>query len=343
MRDDYLAHHGIKGQKWGVRRFQDYDGRRIGTKAAVKREHDAAIKRMNSGYKETGGIPEEEVYYTKYLADHPIEKLSEIERYDSSASIKALRSNINHGTMEDEGRHYNCPNCAAAFEMVERGYSVIARPKPDGSNVEDIESFFEGGLLKTCDGAESLYEKHGFQKAYDKMNDAEKEKNAKLAAFKESIKKKYPTEEDRLKAKNNVALMENLIKKEKEIKKPYEEAADACWKLRDTICAEVKEKTLSELKSQGDGARGIMAVGWCTRIDPSARSHQYHAFNYKVENGEVKFYDAQSRHESNQNGGMDQRFFSDADPRDIYYMRTDNLDLSENITQAVYSNKRKGT
>ena len=23
---DYLAHHGIKGQKWGIRRFQNEDG-----------------------------------------------------------------------------------------------------------------------------------------------------------------------------------------------------------------------------------------------------------------------------------------------------------------------------
>lgn len=35
MRSDYLSHHGIKGQKWGVRRFQNYDGTR--TAAGRKR------------------------------------------------------------------------------------------------------------------------------------------------------------------------------------------------------------------------------------------------------------------------------------------------------------------
>ena len=51
--ENYLAHHGIKGQKWGVRRFQNADGTR--TAAGRKREkanreadHDKLIKSTNA-------------------------------------------------------------------------------------------------------------------------------------------------------------------------------------------------------------------------------------------------------------------------------------------------------
>lgn len=41
---DYLAHHGIKGQKWGVRRFQNPDGTRT----------EEGKKRYSSGSSESG-------------------------------------------------------------------------------------------------------------------------------------------------------------------------------------------------------------------------------------------------------------------------------------------------
>lgn len=40
MNETYLAHHGIKGQKWGVRRFQNPDGTR--TALGKKREREKA-------------------------------------------------------------------------------------------------------------------------------------------------------------------------------------------------------------------------------------------------------------------------------------------------------------
>lgn len=44
--ENYLAHHGIKGQKWGIRRYQNADGtltaegrKRAGLKPESKREN----------------------------------------------------------------------------------------------------------------------------------------------------------------------------------------------------------------------------------------------------------------------------------------------------------------
>lgn len=46
--DDYLEHHGIKGQKWGVRRFQNPDGTRIGTAKQKPGEKRASEMYRNS-------------------------------------------------------------------------------------------------------------------------------------------------------------------------------------------------------------------------------------------------------------------------------------------------------
>lgn len=44
--EDYLSHHGIKGQKWGVRRFQNYD-RTWTNEGKIRYENDKKKQRKS--------------------------------------------------------------------------------------------------------------------------------------------------------------------------------------------------------------------------------------------------------------------------------------------------------
>lgn len=54
--DNYLEHHGIKGQKWGVRRFQNEDGTR--TNAGLKRDRQTKAAREGGKGKQRTGMSE---------------------------------------------------------------------------------------------------------------------------------------------------------------------------------------------------------------------------------------------------------------------------------------------
>lgn len=308
----YLMHHGIKGQKHGIRRWQNEDGsytpegyqhykemygwgeRKKGTPISKY-----VRQRMNAvhGYAYDG----EPEYSKKYIDEHPVpyEKLADLRRLSSGADLSEARLNANHPVEEGDyatlGRSFNCPNCACAFEMIERGYNVTARRKPDGSNVGNIDGFFKGGKLSHASDSDWVDDEIRFE-SRPKGRKEQKLYDKKLRQFYDNLER----------AREN-----------------------AVGDLR------------NELDSQGNGARGIIVVGWLmdsSDTESMVPTTAYHALNYKVENGVAKLYDVQSRRYSR--GTDDFGMLYGCDPRELYLMRTDTLDIDESIAQTVYSRGR---
>lgn len=318
MGSPYLMHYGVKGMKHGIRQWQYPDGSLTPAgyvHYGYGKTTSADRERMN-GKQYTS--KESNADNLKHFAElHPIETLSKIEKLsdedfkslsdtDLTMEFNPIRDNINNPVGEDNytGRSYNCPNCAVAFEMTERGYAVSARPKPNGSNVEDIESFFKSGALVKFDA-------EGFSKeALDIMRESDKAWNEALKNGKDPWNDPKARELDEKAAKVQVETYKRINNKIEET-----------------------------LKAQGEGARGIMVAGWIgnygwSNIDE--RTNAFHAFNYKVTKNGVQFHDVAGQLAHEHNGSYD-GWKGEYDPRDIYFMRTDNLELNDNVGEAVYS------
>lgn len=124
-----LYHHGIKGQKWGVRRFQDYDGKSIGGSSTLR------IKRLRSKVDKLNK-KSEDYYYSKYKPSVEDERgglkeSSSTNRY----SRKLSKINQQLGKAQDRLKTAEEKNDAKAYKKalnnIDQGLSEERRDASD--------------------------------------------------------------------------------------------------------------------------------------------------------------------------------------------------------------------
>lgn len=110
---NYLAHHGIKGQKWGVRRFQNPDGTR--TAAGKKREkanreidHDKLVKSTNAKelYKNRSQLSDRELQdrLNRLRNEQALEQIAHARTNEGKRIAKDILVNTGKEVLKNEAR-----------------------------------------------------------------------------------------------------------------------------------------------------------------------------------------------------------------------------------------------
>lgn len=159
-KDDHLEHHGILGQKWGVRRYQNKDGSY--TAAGKEHRNQGSIGNVKNG--EVSALQVAELtayvatavavnYYTKQrvkkesekenkileknLKSNEVQKLSDVNKIEPPMATKDSVKVVNPDYPAD-GTMQNCTFCTVAMSLREKGYDVEALKTNDGFMIRNV-------------------------------------------------------------------------------------------------------------------------------------------------------------------------------------------------------------
>lgn len=116
----YLQHHGIKGQKWGVRRYQNPDGSLTPAGRAKYGSNIQAVKRKHLKRQMKNMMRRNDSSSAKYDYEQSVKAKSSVDQTDIGKKKKAVEQFL--AAAQKEAQHLGGPNAKVALGAQDAAY-----------------------------------------------------------------------------------------------------------------------------------------------------------------------------------------------------------------------------